>query len=186
MKYYGNELYHHGILGQKWGIRRFQNEDGTLTAEGRKRLARNPDKTRNKIYKQVRKERSRQSDWSNQWAWSNSIGAKSKSSIESHQEKINKIHDKYRPRYKDIDDRFDSGKIDITQGFSEIEKVDAERDKELKDIGALKVVGKRYSKKAMNSLSEMNISYMEDLGYSRDDAEYIDSILRKSKKYTIY
>lgn len=32
-----DELYHHGIKGQRWGIRRYQNEDGTLTAEGRKR-----------------------------------------------------------------------------------------------------------------------------------------------------
>lgn len=31
------ELYHHGIKGQKWGIRRYQNEDGTLTEEGKKR-----------------------------------------------------------------------------------------------------------------------------------------------------
>ena len=31
------ELYHHGILGQKWGVRRFQNKDGSLTAEGRVR-----------------------------------------------------------------------------------------------------------------------------------------------------
>ena len=31
------ELYHHGILGQRWGIRRFQNPDGTLTDAGRKR-----------------------------------------------------------------------------------------------------------------------------------------------------
>lgn len=30
-------LVHHGIKGQKWGVRRYQNEDGTLTAEGRKR-----------------------------------------------------------------------------------------------------------------------------------------------------
>lgn len=33
-----NELYHHGVKGQKWGIRRYQNPDGTLTPEGRKRL----------------------------------------------------------------------------------------------------------------------------------------------------
>lgn len=32
-------LQHHGILGQKWGVRRFQNPDGTLTAEGKKRYA---------------------------------------------------------------------------------------------------------------------------------------------------
>lgn len=32
-----NELYHHGILGQKWGVRRYQNSDGTLTTEGRAR-----------------------------------------------------------------------------------------------------------------------------------------------------
>lgn len=31
------ELYHHGILGQKWGVRRYQNSDGSLTDEGRKR-----------------------------------------------------------------------------------------------------------------------------------------------------
>ena len=30
-------LAHYGILGQRWGIRRFQNEDGTLTPEGRAR-----------------------------------------------------------------------------------------------------------------------------------------------------
>lgn len=32
------ELYHHGILGQKWGVRRYQNADGTLTSEGRERM----------------------------------------------------------------------------------------------------------------------------------------------------
>lgn len=33
-----NELYHHGVKGMKWGVRRYQNPDGTLTDEGRKRF----------------------------------------------------------------------------------------------------------------------------------------------------
>lgn len=32
-----NELYHHGIKGMKWGIRRYQNKDGSLTPKGKKR-----------------------------------------------------------------------------------------------------------------------------------------------------
>lgn len=34
---YGNYLQHHGIKGQKWGIRRYQNKNGSLTAEGKMR-----------------------------------------------------------------------------------------------------------------------------------------------------
>lgn len=36
--YLNGELYHHGVKGQQWGKRRYQNPDGTLTAEGRAHL----------------------------------------------------------------------------------------------------------------------------------------------------
>lgn len=40
MEYYRtDELYHHGIKGQRWGIRRYQNSDGTLTNAGRRRYS---------------------------------------------------------------------------------------------------------------------------------------------------
>ena len=33
-----NELYHYGIQGQQWGLRRYQNPDGSLTPEGKERF----------------------------------------------------------------------------------------------------------------------------------------------------
>ena len=43
MAYDPNYLEHHGILGMKWGVRRYQNPDGSLTAAGKARYVQNPD-----------------------------------------------------------------------------------------------------------------------------------------------
>ena len=48
---HNGELYHHGVKGQKWGVRRYQNADGTLTPAGKKRY----DKELNKEIKRQRK-----------------------------------------------------------------------------------------------------------------------------------
>ncbi len=34
---YNEQLYHHGVLGQKWGVRKYQNSDGSLTPAGKAR-----------------------------------------------------------------------------------------------------------------------------------------------------
>lgn len=61
------DLVHHGIKGQRWGVRRFQNADGSLTPAGKKRLekaekkdiawaTKNYDKISSKAQKKVSKE----------------------------------------------------------------------------------------------------------------------------------
>lgn len=51
-----DELWHWGVKGMKWGVRRYQNQDGTLTAEGKKRYQQDdhPDYTRAHEKKSVR------------------------------------------------------------------------------------------------------------------------------------
>lgn len=46
---YSDYLIHHGIQGQKWGVRRYQNEDGSLTETGKKRYATGQKRLDNRI-----------------------------------------------------------------------------------------------------------------------------------------
>lgn len=48
-----NEIYHHGILGQKWGVRRYQNSDGSLTPAGKKKLEKKDLKWADKNYTKI-------------------------------------------------------------------------------------------------------------------------------------
>lgn len=54
-----NHLEHHGIKGQKWGVRRYQNPDGSLTEEGKKRAHRDEYEKENPTLRGLRTARER-------------------------------------------------------------------------------------------------------------------------------
>ena len=61
-------LVHSGVLGMKWGIRRYQNEDGTLTPEGRIRYGKQAEA--NAPVGETKK------NSSGRYPWGNGAGAK--------------------------------------------------------------------------------------------------------------
>lgn len=54
-------IQHYGVLGMKWGVRRYQNEDGTLTAAGKARLEKKDEKWAKKKSDQITEKAQRKS-----------------------------------------------------------------------------------------------------------------------------
>lgn len=50
------ELYHHGILGMHWGVRRYQNSDGSLTKAGKKRYLKSEEALDKESHKRAKKD----------------------------------------------------------------------------------------------------------------------------------
>lgn len=65
---HSDDICHHGIKGQKWGVRRFQNEDGTRTLKGKQRYSKasetpkKVEKTAKKDTKRISKREARKND----------------------------------------------------------------------------------------------------------------------------
>lgn len=147
------ELYHHGVIGMKWGIRRYQNKDGTLTAAGKKRY----DKEMEKVKEQQK--------------------------ILKNKERTKAKLDKLEAMKKDVADRKknldgDKGSDKIKTKLKETKVKSAETKKRIKDMSDAELQAKvdrlALEKRYRDLMKEKNPPQ------SKEGKEFVKSVLKKS------
>ena len=186
-------LMHHGIKGQRWGVRRYQNEDGSLTPAGKKRYS-NGNLAYKDFKKAIRRQRGEKLGQSNRWMSGYGIGEKSdrliKETDKKRQEYANSPQykqwlKKYDNYYKVAERRLQNGQITIKEfdrGGDEIWKQRPKKNfNDPKD--AAYVVGKGYANNYIKrGGKDLSIAYIEDIGFNKEAAEKIvESIIKRNK-----
>lgn len=120
-----DELYHHGIKGMKWGVRRYQNPDGSLTAKGKKRYLNSDGTLTKKGEKYFAKEKEQlQNEKKTSTAESAKTKMKSASDMDDKelQDKVNRLRneDAYRDLSKKLG--YDGSKTELDAKIASMEK----------------------------------------------------------------
>ena len=186
-----NELYHFGVKGMRWGIRRYQNEDGTLTPAGKKHYGNmSDDKLQKSLYKQVKKARAKQSDWSNQWNVNNTIGKHSKAVEDRYRKDVKKFQssDEYKKAMRkiaELDKKAERG--EISQDQYDKQYINIRKSMYSPDLDtSVRYTdnGRKYSEAYLKKYgNDLNVAYLKDLGYDDATAKaFAARVLKANKK----
>ena len=195
MEEYTNYLIHHGVKGMKWGVRRYQNPDGSLTDKGKKKYLKMSSK---KLYKTLKKEihqkRGEKNGFSNRWMSGESIGPNS----EKLQKEVKEKREQYKnsPEYKSWEKKYnrfqqeenkkmENGTFDPDSYNKKDKEIwNARPKKNFNDTGEWAyVVGKGFVNDYVNKGGkDLTMAYLKDLGFNDVAAKQLTQRMLLKKK----
>ena len=173
------------------GVRRYQNKDGSLTPKGVKRYGNmSDDKLQKSLYKQVKKERANQSNWSNKWNVNNTIGENSKAVSDRYYKDLKKFRssDKYKRAMKkitELDEKAEKGEINMDQYDKQYKNIRKSiYNPDLDSSVRITSKGRKYSEAYLKKYgNDLNVAYLKDLGYDDRTAKaFAARVLKANKK----
>lgn len=179
----------------KWGVRRYQNPDGSLTSAGKKRYGKmSGERLYKTLKKQVRNKRQEDSGFANKFMTHKPIGKESKKLVEerSKQRKEYESSKEYKDWLKKVNTL--ERKYENATDVKTINRYDSEWEKLMKakpaksfnDIKSVTVYGKtgrNYVDDFINKGGkDMSMAYLKDLGYSDEVAKDFVKRMAKSNR----
>ena len=167
-----NYIEHHGIKGQKWGVRRYQNKDGSLTPQGKSR--RNSDEDVEALVKK----------------YTDDVGIKGNAKYSEHVRKLVKEYGDYDPSVdKDNANKIKTTETKMKELQTKIKEVNEKRNSFYEDYLDKKYTGKNPSEAAMKE--KMNKMYQDrkklEEAYNDESyrLRYLKGELQKPTEYDV-